>query len=245
MPPADPGGALPALADLVSLAGRVAVVTGGAQGIGAAIAARLAEAGARVVVGDLATEVPVDVADAASVAGLAERAVAEHGSLDIWVNNAGVYPAKRAVDVADDAWDRVLDVNLRGAFVGAREAARRMIDAGRGGVIVNVTSTAAHRATPGFAPYTASKYGLRGLTQALAAELGPHGIRVVAVAPTVCSTPGLGDLDVDTAEFAARLPLRRVASPDDVARVVLFCASDLAALVTGSTVAVDAGELAV
>jgi NAD(P)-dependent dehydrogenase (short-subunit alcohol dehydrogenase family) len=126
-----------------------------------------------------------------------------------------------------------------------------MIAAGRGGVIVNVSSTATFRAAgPGVSHYVASKFGLRGLTQSLAVELGEHGIRVLGVAPTVTLTPGLelerasleaAGFELD--ELAGRLPLGRVAVPDDIARVIVFCASDLSVLMTGSTLAVDAGEL--
>jgi NAD(P)-dependent dehydrogenase (short-subunit alcohol dehydrogenase family) len=254
------------LAELVSLTGRVAVVTGGALGIGRGCCARLAEAGATVLVADLdepaaaaaaaaigagALPAGLDVRDSASVRALAERAVGDHGRLDIWVNNAGVYPTAPLLELADADWDGVLDLNLRGAFLGAREAARAMIAAGGGGVIVNIASTAAYRAeAPGVAHYVASKFGLRGLTQSLARELGADGIRVLGVAPTVTLTPGLEAerASLQRAGFALeelgeRLPLGRVALPDDVARVVLFCACDLSLLMTGSTLAVDAGEL--
>ena len=126
-----------------------------------------------------------------------------------------------------------------------------MVAAGEGGVIVNISSTAAYRAdAPGAAPYVASKFGVRGLTQALARELGSHGIRVLAVAPTVTATPGL-DAERESLraagfaleELGPQLPLGRIAVPDDVARVVLFCATDLSLLMTGSTLLVDAGEL--
>ena len=145
----------------------------------------------------------------------------------------------------------MLDTNLRGTFLGAREAARAMVALGDGGVIVNISSTAAFRAdAAGAAHYVASKFGVRGLTKALARELGPHGIRVLEVAPTVTLTPGL-DEQADALraagfaleELGPMLPLGRVAVPDDVARVVLFCASGLSALMTGSTLLVDAGEL--
>jgi NAD(P)-dependent dehydrogenase (short-subunit alcohol dehydrogenase family) len=255
------------LADLLSLRDRVAVVTGAARGIGYATAARLLEAGARVVVADVdgpaseraaarlgerALAAPVDVADENSVRELVLSAVEACGRLDIWVSNAGVYPPAPVLELSADEWDRMLDVNLRGTFIGAREAARAMIAAGEGGVIVNVASTAAYRAeAPGVAHYVASKFGVRGLTQSLAVELGPHGIRVLAVAPTVTLTPGLEAqrAPLEAAGFALddlgpRLPLRRVAVPDDVARVVLFCASDLSLLMTGSALLVDAGELA-
>lgn len=254
------------LAELSSLSGCVAVVTGGAGGIGRQTCARLAEAGARVILADIdaqaaaaaaaalgegVTASGIDVVDSGSVRAAVDDAVANHGRLDIWVNAAGVFPITRLHDLTDDAWDRVLDVNLRGTLNGAREAARAMIAAGGGGVIVNITSTAAHRVDgPGVAHYVASKFGVRGLTQSLAVELGEHGIRVLAVAPTVTLTPGLEAerAALEAAGFALDelgplLPLGRVAVPDDIARVVVFCASDLSLLMTGSTLLVDAGEL--
>jgi NAD(P)-dependent dehydrogenase (short-subunit alcohol dehydrogenase family) len=242
------------------------VVTGGARGIGRACCTRLAEAGAAVVVADIdlgaaeaaaellgppASAVAVDVRDEVSLRTLTDLAVARHGRLDVWVNAAGIYPTAAVADLGQAAWDEVLDVNLRGTFLGAREAARAMTAGGLRGVVVNVSSTAAYRIdAPGAAHYAASKFGVRGLTRALAVELGPVGIRVLEVAPTVTRTPGLDDqrAGLEGAGFALEelgpsLPLGRVAVPDDVARVVLFCASDLAALMTGSTLAVDAGEL--
>jgi NAD(P)-dependent dehydrogenase (short-subunit alcohol dehydrogenase family) len=142
-----------------------------------------------------------------------------------------------------------------GTFVGAREAARHMVSAGKGGVIINLASTNGYRGGLGLAHYGASKHGVRGLTKGLALEFGPAQIRVLALAPSVIRTPGvreahdsmlaagfskpLGDESVD-----ARLPLRRAGVPDDVARVVLFCASDLSLFLTGSTLPVDAGSLA-
>ncbi len=255
------------LADLLRLDGRVAVITGAARGIGHATAARLVEAGARVVVADVdeqaardaaarlgesALAAHVDVAEERTVRALADTAVEAFGGLDIWVSNAGIYPPTPLLSLGVEEWDRMLDINLRGAFLGAREAARVMVPQDRGGVIVTIASTAAHRADgPGVAHYVASKFGVRGLTQSLAVELGAHRIRVLAIAPTVTLTPGLEEqrealeaagfvLD----ELGSTLPLGRVAVPDDVARVVVFCASDLSLLMTGSTLLVDAGELA-
>lgn len=260
------------LAELVSLAGRVAVVTGAARGIGLATAHRLAEAGAQLVVADLdeaaakaaarsladqhGTRVAgaaVDVADAASVAALADLAVDELGGIDIWVNNAGVYPAGDLLDLSDEEWDHVLAVNLRGTFLGAREAGRRMVAAGRGGVIVNVSSTSGLRSSRGGrGHYVASKHGVVGLTKALAAELGVAAIRVLSVAPTMVETPGVleqldqhSDAMTALREQRASMPAGRVGLPDDIARVILFCASDLAMLMTGSTVLVDGGADAI
>ena len=260
------------LHELISLRGRVAVVTGAGRGIGLAVARRLAEAGADVAVGDLDEETArggaeellafgvrsfgttLDVSAEPSVRELADRTESELGPISVWVNNAGIYPSTPVLDMAVSQWDRVLDVNLTGTFLGAHEAAKRMVATGVGGAIINITSTAGFRAAgPGVAHYVASKHAVRGLTKSLAVELGPYGIRVLSVAPTLIETPGidegraafeaagLGDL-LD--QMAARLPLGRVGLPDDVARVVLFCASDLAIFMTGSTVAVDAGDLA-
>ncbi|MFI5047996.1 MAG: SDR family NAD(P)-dependent oxidoreductase [Acidimicrobiia bacterium] len=257
------------LGELISLAGRSAVVTGGARGFGRGIARRLAEAGASVLIGDLdevgasaaaeelaarygatVLSTQLDVADSASITATADAAVAELGGIDIWVNNAGIFPSKPVLDMSDDDWDRVLDVNLRGTFIGSREAARRMVDAGRGGVIVNLSSRAGLRGSgPGIPHYAASKFGVRGLTQQLALEFASHGIRVLGIAPTRMPTPGVVAATENAASSAAArarpldLPLGRQGEPDDVARVVLFCASDLSMFMTGSTLLVDAGEL--
>lgn len=257
------------LADLVSLAGRTAVVTGGAAGIGRAISKRLAEAGASLVIGDLdeakaqqtAEEfaiyggkhlgVRLDVNDHASVAALADAAVSETGRLDIWVNNAGIYPSRPILEITDAEWDRVLDLNLRGTFFGAREAALRMQP--NQGVIINIVSTAAYNASNGANPghYVASKHAVAGLTKSLAVELGAKGIRAVGVAPTLTETPGVavkrqeGDAVKDAlVAYGKALPLGRLGLPDDIARVVLFAASDLGAFVTGSVIPVDGGDLA-
>ena len=260
------------IAELISLEGRVAVVTGGSQGTGAGIVRRLAEAGASVVVTDPVLELAEDAAralvadgrtavglaldggDDASVTAFADAVVERFGRIDIWVNNAGIYPGSPVLEMTGAQWDEVLDANLKSAFLGSREAAKRMIDGGRGGVIVNITSTAAFRAyASGATHYIASKFGMRGLTQALAMELAGHGIRVLDIAPTFTVTPGTrrrrADLDDDA--YAAWIdaagkakPLGRVGVPDDVGRVVLFAVSDLAMFMTGSTLKVDAGDLA-
>ena len=152
------------IAELISLKGRNAVVTGGARGIGLAICKRLAEAGANIVVGDVREDIGkeaaehiaqqwgvkalfcvADVSDGASIAQLADKTVQELGGINIWVNNAGIYPFGPVVEMSDEQWDRVLDINLRGTFIGAREAAKRMIVAQKGVVIINLASTAGYK----------------------------------------------------------------------------------------------------
>ncbi len=242
-------------------------MTGAARGLGAQMVRRLAEAGAEVVAGDidaaavddLARELTeggrrvigcrLDIADSASLATAADLAVDTFGGLDIWVNNAGIFPTTGpAIDADDDFVDRMLTVNVRGTYAGAREAARRMVD---GGVIVNLASTAGFKASVGISAYVASKHAVVGLTKALAREFGPLGIRVLGVAPTIIDTPGVRDqlaplaaAGVDVETRVSTNALGRMGVPDDVARVVLFCCSDLAMFMTGSTLAVDAGDLA-
>ncbi|MEO6092316.1 MAG: SDR family oxidoreductase [Novosphingobium sp.] len=260
-----------ALSELISLRGRRAVVTGGAQGLGKAIARRLAEAGAAVLIGDIKIEqamaagtelaeryggtviaTRLDVTDTTSVDAAAQLAVSELGGLDVWVNNAGVYPNVNLLEMTDEAWDQVMAVNLRGVFASCRAAARCMIAAGHGGVLINVVSTAGFSGVaPGVSAYVASKHGVHGLVRQLAIELAPHDIRVLGVAPTFCETEGnaaaLAALpDRVRSEIAATLTskLGRVGVPDDIARVVLFAASDLSVFMTGSTILADAGEIA-
>jgi NAD(P)-dependent dehydrogenase (short-subunit alcohol dehydrogenase family) len=257
------------VSELISLAGRSAVITGGANGIGLAIARRFVEAHASVLIADIdgdradaaAEELraagavvagTVDVSDEASVVAVARDARRVLGAIDIWVNNAGIFPTSPVLDMSVEEWDRVLDVNLRGAFVGSREAGRAMVEQGRGGVILNVASTAGFQALPnGLAHYVSSKHGLIGLTKALAVELGTHGIRVLAIAPSATETPGVqrGRETSSLASSSAHIPtkdrpLGRRGVPDDVARVALCCASDLAVFMTGSVLLVDGGQLA-
>ncbi len=256
------------LADLFRFDGRVAVVTGAARGLGARITERLAEAGATVVVGDLDAEgarrvaddatgrwgvdavgTHLDVADPASIAAIADLAVARFGRLDVWINNAGISSATGPATEVDPAFlDQMFAVNARGTYLGTREAAKRMPE---GGAVVNVLSTTGFRASAGISAYVASKHAAVGATKALGLEFAPLGVRVLGIAPTVIDTPGvqaemapLRDAGVDIEARIANNPLGRVGVPDDVARVVVFAASDLAAFMTGSTIAVDAGRLA-
>jgi NAD(P)-dependent dehydrogenase (short-subunit alcohol dehydrogenase family) len=261
------------IADLVSLRGRVAVVTGGGRGIGQAIARRLAEAGADLVIGDLnersamdtaadmrarfqvrAAGTALDVRSSASVAALAEMAETRFGRIDVWVNNAGTFPPANLIETTDEEWEFVQDVNLRGTFFGCREAGKRMVQAGSG-VIVNITSVSGYRGRASVGHYGAAKHGVAGLTKSLAVELGPKGVRVVAVSPCMTETPGLdeqrqasqqGDSFLEMqARVRAGIPLNRFGHPDDIARAVLFCATPLAAFVTATTVFADGGLSAI
>lgn len=259
------------LADLARLDGRVAVVTGAAMGIGRAISRRLGEVGATVVAADINADAleatvagiaetgsvieaaAVDVRDTASIDQLVDNTVSAHGRLDIMVNNAGIYPNQALLEIDDEGWDRVMEINVRGAFSGSRAAARHMIPSGTGGVIINLGSVNGYRAFGGgLSHYTASKHAIHGLTRALAVELGPHNIRVVAVAPTMVETEGVGALRevMGDSEFGAQLeamaalhPAGRVGVPDDIARVVAFLVSDAAAMVSGTAIDVEGGYL--
>jgi NAD(P)-dependent dehydrogenase (short-subunit alcohol dehydrogenase family) len=260
----------PTLAQLSTLTGRVAVVTGAGAGVGAAIARRLAEAGASVVVADIdgaaaqavaaaldgsgpagsAVAHQVDVTSEDSITALLGAVTSRFGRLDAWVNNVGVYPRDDLLTMPRENWQRVLDVNLSGTFLCSRAAARAMIDLGGPGVIVNLASLSAFRAPlANMTHYVASKAGVVGLTHSLAVELGPHGIRVVGVAPAFVPTETAVALLAEDGvhdpvpRYAARMPLRRVLDPDDVARVVYFAVSDLASMVSGSTLLVDGGQL--
>jgi NAD(P)-dependent dehydrogenase (short-subunit alcohol dehydrogenase family) len=253
------------LTALLDLTGKSAVVTGGGKGMGVGICRILAQAGATVCVADIddaaakstaeaiggtAYAQHVDMASPDSVAALAAGVVAETGSLDIWVNNAGVYPMVPMFSDSTDLWDFTHNVNLRGVFVGIREAARQMIAAKRPGVIVNIASIAADRAGHvSMTPYAASKAGVKALTRSMAAALGPFGIRVNSVSPGVVETDGMAAQEeqmaaagANTGNRAALIPLRRVGSPDDIGRAVLFMASGLADFVTGTTLDVDGGD---
>ena len=262
------------IAELVSLSGRSAVVTGGAQGLGRSIARRLAEAGANVLIGDRNAELAtaaaaeldarhagtvlaaaMDVGDAASVAAVARKCETEFGGIDIWVNNAGIFPSVAIAEMPVEQWDEVFAVNARGTFLGAKAAVRAMTARGQGGVIVNIASLAGLGGiSPGLAAYVGSKHAVVGLTRQLALECAPQRIRVLAVAPSFMVTEGnmaMIQQDPRIAEAAAEhIPsmfsskLGRVGVPDDIARAVLFCASDRSLFMTGTTLVVDAGETA-
>ncbi|MEV0433446.1 3-oxoacyl-ACP reductase FabG [Nocardia sp. NPDC050413] len=245
---------------------RTAFVTGAARGIGAATAARLAEDGCAVAVVDLdpdaameaagkinaaggtAIGIGCDVSDETQVADAVARTVADLGSLDVLVNNAGVLRDNLLFKMSVDDWDTVMAVHLRGAFLCSRAAQKHMVD-NRSGAIINTSSVSA-LGNRGQANYAAAKAGIQGLTRTLAMELGPFGIRVNAVAPGFIATEmtaataermGVSAEDLQ-AKTAGITPLRRVGTPADIANVVAFLASDDAGFVTGQTLYVDGGR---
>ncbi|MES1209653.1 MAG: glucose 1-dehydrogenase [Pseudomonadota bacterium] len=243
------------------VAGRVALVTGAARGIGRACAIALARAGADVALGLRAQDAAGDVADAvralgrralplqmdvtrrAEIAAAVAEAARAFGRIDILVNNAGIGPPAAAESVTEDDFDATVAVNLKGTFFVSQEVGRLMIRAG-GGRIVNLSSQAGFVALPTESVYCMTKAAIAHLTKCLAVEWAPHGINVNAVAPTFIRTPGTVKWLADEKfqrDLLARIPLGRVGEPPDVAAAVVFLASPAAAMITGTTLLIDGG----
>lgn len=243
-------------------AGKVVLVTGAQQGIGAAAATAFAAAGADIAInwlddqraaegvaervraaGRRALPVQADMALLDQVRRMVERVGTELGAIDVLINNAGVFPRVPFLDLEERDWDYVLDINLKGAFFCAQAAARAMIAAGRPGAIVNLTSGAAFRGSPNGTHYCASKGGLLSMTRQMALELAPYRVRVNAIAPGLTDTAqpryGMGDAEIAAAGRA--LPLGRIAAPDEIARAALFLASEEAGFITGQCLHVNGG----
>ena len=243
--------------------GHLALITGGASGIGAACARLMAERGGNVVVADrdlAAAEALVaslggndnlaarlDVADVAQVQALFTLLADQDRLPDILINSAGIREVEKPLDLAASEWNRVLSVNLSGTFYCCQAFARALRDRNQGGAIVNLASTSSILASPSRTAYVSSKHGVVGLTKQLAFDLGPLGFRVNAVAPGVVRTP-LTESYFHDPERIERLkaayPLGRAAEPEDVAEVALFLASDAARFVSGAVVPVDGGYTA-
>jgi NAD(P)-dependent dehydrogenase (short-subunit alcohol dehydrogenase family) len=246
------------------LDGKVAVITGAGSGIGRVAASLFAAEGAKVVVADLmgdeaasataeivdaggeATPVTVDVSDEAQVAAMIDRAVGTYGRLDVLFNNAGIFPADDGgiLDTPPETWHKVMEVNLKGVWLGCRAAVPAMLDSG-GGSIVNVASFVAlvGAATAQMA-YTASKGGVLAMTRELAVEYARKGIRANSICPGPIETPLLAELLADPERRQRRLvhiPIGRFGRPDEIAKAALFLASDDASFITGSALVVDGG----
>ncbi|MBM3925112.1 MAG: SDR family oxidoreductase [SAR202 cluster bacterium] len=246
----------------MELKGKKALVTGAASGIGREITLLLAKEGAKVAVTDIAMlpgegvlrEVAAlhaeglplrcDVSSPASVDFTFSTVTATFGGLDILVNCAGIGGGKPLIDETEEQWDKVMDTNLKGAFLCSQQAARAFIKQGRGGRIVNIASTAADNARPGASAYSASKAGMVQFTKVLALELGPHNITVNAVSPAMTdfsTGPNPKSTPAYREAFIKQVPLGRAAQASEVAQAVLFLASDKAAFITGEVIHVDGG----
>jgi NAD(P)-dependent dehydrogenase (short-subunit alcohol dehydrogenase family) len=246
------------------LAGRTAIVTGAAAGNGRAIALRFAEEGANVVLADVAEPgaretarqveeigrrglvVSADVSRSADVQAMVQQAVSAFGKIDVLVNNAGVETRASFLDLSEEDWDRVLDINLKGPYLCGQAVARHMLEREVQGSIVNIASINSEVAFKGQAHYVASKGGLRMLTKAMAVELARYGIRVNAIGPGVIDTAmtAASLAKPEVREWMMRnIPLKRVGQPRDVANAAVFLASEEASYMTGTIVFVDGGWL--
>jgi NAD(P)-dependent dehydrogenase (short-subunit alcohol dehydrogenase family) len=254
--------------DLTSLQGRVAVITGGASGIGLGVASRLAEAGAKVALLDIdderghaamqalkerglhATYYHCDVTSGPQCKQVTQRVIADLGRIDVLFNNAGVAIRKNTVDLAEEEWDLALNVSLKGTYLLSHHVIPHMIEGG-GGSIVNTGSGWSFTGGPDAVSYCAAKGGVLNLTRAMAIDHGQHNIRVNCVCPGDVDTPmlrseceQLGENPDEFMREAADRPLNRVGTPTDVANAVLFFASDMSTWVTGAFLTVDGGGTA-
>ena len=244
------------------LAGKVALVTGAQQGIGKAIALAYGREGASVVInyldnqaaaaeiasqirtlGQQAVPVAGDVAQAADVRRMVE-AGESLGGIDILVNNAGIFPRVEFLDMTEAQWDEVLNVNLKGTFLCTQAVAQKLVERGRAGAVINLASSAAFRSSPRGVHYVASKAGIVGVTRATALELAPYRVRVNAIAPGTTDTaqPRYGMSEEELQAAGRQVPLGRMGTPEDVADLAVFLASEEARHITGQTLHVNGGQ---
>ena len=248
----------------VSLKGKIAIVTGGGRGIGSAIALGFAQAGANVVVasrtpadlervksqienlGRHALAVQTNIAVKAEVDNMVAKTLEKFGTIDILVNNAAINIMRNLVDLREDGWDKVMNVDLKGYFLCSQAAAKVMMEK-KTGNIINIVSTGATKAAPGLGAYSIAKAGVVMLTKLLAVELASYHIRVNAIGPylvkTAFSQPMWSDPDALKA-LEASIPLGRIAEPQDIVSIALFLASDASSYITGQTIYADGGTLA-
>lgn len=247
----------------LNIKGKVALVTGASGGLGRHFAGVLADAGAHVAVaarrmdkitktvadieaaGGKALGIEMDVTDRDSIVAAFEAVEEEAGPVTVLVNNAGVATGKSALDLTEEDWDWVLDTNLKGAWMAAQEAAKRMVAAETGGVIVNIASVLGLGVSKGVLPYAVSKAGLVQMTKALALELAPQGIRVNALAPGYVETDLTRDFLASNGgkKLLGRIPFRRAGQMDELSGALLLLASDASSYMTGSILAIDGGHL--
>ncbi|NJM83233.1 MAG: SDR family oxidoreductase [Tabrizicola sp.] len=239
--------------------GRLALVTGGARGIGYACGEALKAGGARVILADIDASVGAaakalgaldsvvcDMADPAAIAAMFDGIEAAHGPVEILVNNAGIAMPAPFLELSVEAFRKVIDVNLTGTFLATQRAAKTMVAKGIRGAIVNMSSINAQVSIPSIAAYSASKGGVMQLTKAAALALAPHGIRVNAVGPGSIDTEMLASVNADPEAMKmvmSRTPLKRLGTPREIGEVVAFLASEKASYITGETIYVDGGRL--
>ncbi|MCK1992948.1 SDR family oxidoreductase [Peribacillus muralis] len=247
----------------LGLTGKSVVITGGTTGIGKAIANILLQEGCHVTVSGrnkekgnslieeftvLGHNITYECADASKsdeVGRFAENAVKRYGSIDVWINNAGIYPQRKLLEMTEEEWDEVMHVNLKSVWLGSKVAAGYMRQ-GKGGVILNAASFASILPSAGSGAYAASKAGILSMTRTLAAELAPHHIRVNAYIPGVIETPMTeSNIEKNQANIMETIALRKLGKPEDIAHAVAFMASNVSSYMTGTHMEISGGKFCV